>query len=246
MAGAAFSARADCRKPLTWAWNQYEPYAYLNNDHILVGLDVELVRAILSEAGCKYKAVEIPAKRALKMVESGEIDLVAAASVTPEREAYGHFSAPYRSEKIVMFARRQSTASALTMLDQVFARHLRLTAGLGGYYGPDYARLQDQFDKARLLDLNASLEQRLTMLKLGRVDVMLEDEVAGVATARKMGIQDQIEVIGQPLSEEPVHLLLSRKSVAPDIVGAIDAAIAKLQTSPEYAAILRAHTSLGP
>lgn len=246
LSGAGASVLADCAKPLRWAWNHYEPYTYLNSNRILVGLDVELVRAILAEAKCGYKASEIPAKRALAMVESGETDMMAAASITPEREAYGYFSAPYRNERIVMFARRDSTASALTTLDQVFASHLRLAAGLGGYYGRDYARLQDAFNKARLLELNASLDDRMMLLKLGRADVVLEDEAAGVATARKLSIQDQIKVIGPPLSDEPVHLLLSRKSVSPDIVAAINAAIAKLQTSPEYTRILKAHTDLAP
>lgn len=246
LSGARSFALADYATPLRWAWNQYEPYTYLNSNRILVGLDVELVRAILAEAKCTYKATEIPAKRALAMVQSGETDMVAAASITPERESYGYFSAPYRSERIVMFARRDSTASALTTLDQVFARRLHLAAGLGGYYGPDYARLQDAFHKARLLELNASLEERMMLLKLGRVDVVVEDEVAGVATARKLSMQDQIQVIGPPLSDEPVHLLLSRKSVAPETVTAIDRAIGSLQTSPRYLAILKAHTNLGP
>src|SRR5262245_10507171 len=96
--GAVLPAEA-CDITLHWAWNAYEPYSYRDEIGDLVGLDVDLTRAILDLAGCTYRTDEIPAKRALKMLENGEVDLVAAASVTPERQAYGYFSNPYRSER---------------------------------------------------------------------------------------------------------------------------------------------------
>ena len=238
-------ASADCQKPLTWAWNQYEPYSYKNKDRILVGLDVELVREIMKQAKCQYRTVEIPAKRAMKMLEAGEVDLMTAASVTPERQAFGNFTEPYRSERIVMFALRDSPASGLTSLPQVLARRLRIGVGLGGYYGKDYQILQDQFRREGLLEVNTSLEQRITMLALGRVDVVLEDQVAGITTARELRYDDRLQVIGDPLNEATVSLLLSKASVPEAEVADINAAIRALQTSPTYLRIMKAHTEFG-
>jgi polar amino acid transport system substrate-binding protein len=240
-------AQAACEKTLNWAWNDYKPYSYRTTTGELAGLDVDLTQAILRVAGCSYAAQEIPAKRALRMLEAGEIDLVAAASVTREREAYGYFSVPYRLERIVMFARRDDTiAAAIRNFSDAVAQHLRVAAGNGGSYGTDYDTLRDRLQAAGLLTLNASLEQRLELLDRHRVDLVIEDEVAGVGTARALGLVDKLQIIGAPLSNEPVRLLLSRRSVSPTLVALIDDAIQTLQTSPAYAAILAKHSALAP
>ena len=241
----ASHAEAACVKTFNWAWNDYKPYSYRDADGNLAGLDVDLLRAIFAAAGCQYAAQEIPAKRALKMVEAGEIDLVAAASVTPEREAYGYFSAPYRSERIVMFARRDDTVTGgLKTFRDAVAAHLKVAAGNGGSYGPDYDKARDDLLAAGLLTLNANLEQRLALLAGKRVDLVIEDEVAGASTARELGLAGGFQVVGAPLSDEPDRLLLSRKSVSAELVGRLNDAIATVKASPDYAAILAKHSAL--
>jgi hypothetical protein len=49
--GAVVRAEA-CDTTLRWAWNAYEPYSYRDEIGDLVGLDVDLTRAILDLAGC--------------------------------------------------------------------------------------------------------------------------------------------------------------------------------------------------
>ncbi|HEX9449363.1 MAG TPA: transporter substrate-binding domain-containing protein [Dongiaceae bacterium] len=238
-------AEAACEKTVGWAWNEYKPYSYRSANGEVVGLDADLTRAILEQVGCQYAVQEIPAKRALKMLETGEIDLVAAASVTPEREAYGYFSAPYRSERIVMFIRRDdTTAAAIKGLHDALSAHLRVAAGNGGSYGKEYDTLRGELKAADLLTLNASLEQRLQLLAGHRVDIVVEDEVAGASTARDLGLAANLQVVGAPLSDQPVRLLLSRKSVSPALVSSIDQAIKTLQATPTYAAILARHSTL--
>lgn len=242
--GAALRAEA-CDTTLRWAWNAYEPYSYRDGKGDLVGLDVDLTKAILDRAGCAYRADEIPAKRALKMLENGEVDLVAAASVTPERQTYGYFSAPYRQERVVMFVRRDDPAThGIMRFEDVLAAHLHIAAGSSGSYGPAYDAARPQLEAAGLLVLNASLEQRLELLARHRVDVVVEDEVAAASTARNLGLTGSLQVVGTPLSEEPVRLLFSRKSVSAELVAAVNRAIADLAASPAYAQILAKHSIL--
>lgn len=125
-------AGAICDTPIVWGWNDYKPYSYRATTEQLVGLDIDLTRVILQGADCAYETQEIPARRALKMLEAGEIDLVAAASMTPDRENYGYFSVPYRNERIVMFARRDDKAAAtIKSFGDVATGHLRVAAGDG-------------------------------------------------------------------------------------------------------------------
>jgi polar amino acid transport system substrate-binding protein len=238
-------AQAACEKTINFAWNEYKPYSYRTASGEVVGLDVDLTRLILEQVGCQYAVQEVPAKRALKMLEAGDVDLVAAASVTPERQSYGYFSAPYRSERIVMFVRRDdNVAAAIGDLHDALKAHLRIAAGNGGSYGKDYDSLRNQLSAEGLLSLNASLEQRLQLLAGHRVDIVVEDEVAGASTARDLGLAGSLQVAGTPLSDEPVRLLLSRKSVTPTLVVSIDEAIKTLRATPAYAAILAKHSTL--
>jgi polar amino acid transport system substrate-binding protein len=244
--GAVVRAEA-CDTTLRWAWNAYEPYSYRDEIGDLVGLDVDLTRAILDLAGCTYRTDEIPAKRALKMLENGEVDMVAAASVTPERQAYGYFSKPYRSERVVMFVRRDDpVARSIDRFADVLAVHLRVAAGSSGSYGPAYDAARPGLEAAGLLTLNASLEQRLQQLARHRVDVVVEDEVAAASTARKLGLTASLQEAGAPLSEEPVRLLFSRKSVSADLVAVVNQAIDRLTASPAYAQILAKRGILEP
>lgn len=98
---------------------------------------------------------------------------------------------------------------------------------------------------AGLLTLNASLEQRLQLLAGHRVDLVIEDEVAGASTARALGLADRLQVVGPPLNDQPVRLLFSRKSVRPALISAINDTIDRLRSSPAYAAILARYSSLG-
>ena len=237
-------AKAACEKTVTWAWNDYRPYSYRAKDGTIAGLDIDLTRAILQVAGCRYVVQEIPAKRALKMLQAGEVDLVAAASVTHEREAYGYFSAPYRNERIVMFARRDNTAATIKNFSDAVAAHVRIAAGNGGSYGGDYDAARDRLLTDGLLTLTSSLEQRLQLLAGHRVDLVIEDEVAGASTARELGIAGQLQVVGTPLSDEPVRLLFSRQSISPETMATVNDAIKTLQASPTYAAILARHSTL--
>jgi len=241
----ATSRASACDATLRWAWNSYEPYSYRDEKGDLVGLDVDLTRAILDRAGCAYRADEIPAKRALKMLENGQVDLVAAASVTPERQAYGYFSEPYRNERVVMFVRRDDQAAhSITRFEDVLTAHLRIAAGSSGSYGPAYDAARPQLEIAGLLILNASLDQRLELLARHRVDVVVEDEVAAVSTARNLGLTASLQIVGAPLSQEPVRLLFSRKSVNAEFVARVNRAIADLSASPAYAQILAKHSVL--
>jgi len=239
-------AGAICDTPIVWGWNDYKPYSYRATTEQLVGLDIDLTRVILQGADCAYETQEIPARRALKMLEAGEIDLVAAASMTPDRENYGYFSVPYRNERIVMFARRDDKAAAtIKSFGDVATGHLRVAAGDGGSYGSDYDTSRHQLQAAGLLTLNASLEQRLQLLAGHRVDLVIEDEVAGASTARALGLADRLQVVGPPLNDQPVRLLFSRKSVRPALISAINDTIDRLRSSPAYAAILARYSSLG-
>jgi polar amino acid transport system substrate-binding protein len=227
---ATASAQAECGQPITWAWNDFPPYAYRAADGSLKGLDVEIVERVLAEAGCTGEAVELPAKRALVELERGKVDLVAAASITPERQEFGYFSTSYRDERVVIFMRAEHlNRPLLTKSEDLFRLQPRLVANLGGFYGDTLAGYE-QANKG-LVERNPSIEDRFRMTAMGRVDGVVEDEIAGADVAKRLGHDHELAAAPIILQEAPVYLLMSKASVTPAQVAAIDEAIERLRAA---------------
>ncbi|MBI2256746.1 MAG: transporter substrate-binding domain-containing protein [Proteobacteria bacterium] len=246
----AMPAFADCRsalngRELVWAWNEWVPYAYAGESDKPLGFDVDLVSRILDDAGCPYRFVNQPAKRAQQGLRDGSVDMMAAASITPERELFSRFSEAYRDERIVLFvlAGRAEALGGLT-LDDAAERRLHLAAGLGGWYGKTYETHSADLQKAGLLLLTGDLEGRLRMLGSGRVDLVIEDQVAGIATARQLGLEHRLAVLPNPMNSDPVSLMFSRQSVPAEVVTLIDQAIERQKQSPDYQQIVAQYTRL--
>lgn len=191
----------------------YVPYQYKNDDGDLVGLDVEIVKAVMLEMGCEIDISEIPPKRAQRMLLSGRLDLMAAASITPQRQEYAYFSIPYRDERVVMFvlSNRYKDYKGLTLRDAVDEGY-RIAAGVGGWYGVEYGEVKDRAMEAGLLELNTSTAQRIRMLLASRVDIVVADLYVGYHHAILEGRAADIKELPHVLNQDPVHFMLSRKT----------------------------------
>lgn len=236
LAGLAYCtpalAHAACDRPVLWAWNQFPPYAYLSPSGELKGLDVEIVQRVLAAMGCDGIPVEMPAKRALAEVERGNVDLVAAASITPEREVYGRFSIRYRDERVAIFMLADNPLRPqLKAATDLYTVHPRLVANLGGFYGDDFAAYEQATSSMALVSRSPSIEDRFRLVDGGRTDGLIEDDIAGADMARRLGLEGKLATAPLILSEAPVYLLTSKASMTPDQLAEIDKAIENLQKS---------------
>jgi hypothetical protein len=73
---------------------------------------------------------------------------------------------------------------------------------------------------------------------------VIEDQVAGIATARKLGLEHRLAVLQAPVNSDPVSLMFSRQSVPAEVVVLIDQAIERLKQSPGYQQIIAQYTKL--
>jgi polar amino acid transport system substrate-binding protein len=236
------AAHAACDRPIVWAWNQFPPYAYLAPSGDLKGLDVEIVERVLKEIGCTGTPVELPAKRALAELERGDVDLVAAASVTPEREVYGRFSIRYRDERVAVFMLADNPMRAqLKSAADLYTVRPRLVANLGGFYGDDFAAYEKATSEAALVSRSPSIEDRFRLVDGGRTDGLIEDDIAGADMVRRLGLQNKLAVAPIVLSEAPVYLLTSKASITPDQLAEVNKAIEKLRESGELDRIIASY-----
>ncbi|WP_245555335.1 substrate-binding periplasmic protein [Hahella ganghwensis] len=232
---------AACSKTIIVNQTNWRPYMYINDKGDMAGLDHELVKAILETAGCDYEFVQMPSKRALLELENGRLDMVAGASITPEREKYGRFTASYRDETMVLFIRQdQAGYFPAKTLDQLLNNYqLILGAVIGAYYGAEYkAQDQKQLSRKNQLVLLKDNQALLPLLLNYRVDLVVGDKVSLSFIANELDIADQVAIHEHVLNRDLVHFLLSKKSTTAEDVDKINQAIKVFRESSAYSLIM--------
>ncbi|WP_233282052.1 substrate-binding periplasmic protein [Pseudomonas mangiferae] len=200
------------------------------------GLATDLVSHALQRAGYTTEAIQVPWARVLRGLQAGDYDVVIAAWKDSERARYGLFSAPYMTNRIRFYQRRNGGIA----FDQLADLRTYSIAVVRGYaYREDFDR-DDSLLKVPVVDFAMGAR----MLAAGRLELALEDEqVARYHLGRELrGIGDQLEPLPKPLSENGLHILVRNSHPqARRIVERFDQALQDMRADGSYAAIFKAH-----
>jgi len=236
---------AECSAPIRMGTGQQEPYGYYDKNKRFVGLDAEMVRAIVKEAGCTLVAMpQMPASRNLLLFEKGKVDLLFGSSITPERMRIARFSVAYRDETVGLYAlaARFAQYAGIASLSDLAASPVALLAPRAGWYGPEFERQAPILKRAGHLSLYGDVDQGLRMLAAGRAQFMLAETGMIENAAARQGVQ--VRALPFWVVQAPVHLMFSRATVSADDVRRIDAAIVRLQQRGTIGQILQAHAGI--
>jgi len=216
---------------------EWPPYIY-RSDGKVTGADYELITAILQQAGCSLQLqAEVPPARRHVLFQQGRLDLLLAASDTPERRGFARFSLPYRNETVGLFAlphRASRLRSAASFSDLVSRRVALLTPRIG-FYGPDYERALPALDANGRRSTFTTFEQGIRMLVAGRGDLIMGDAAALRHVAQQLGVQ--IEALSFVPFRAPVHMMLNTASTTREQLERINQAITRLEQSGALGAI---------
>lgn len=238
LAGGAARAQPQgpaCSKAIVVGTGHWEPYAYFDARKQFTGLDVDMTRAIFREAGCVLvEAPMRPTTRNMMLFESGVIDMMMGASLTPERQKLAWFTSGYRNEKVAMFslAERAARYRALRTFDDFVAGRLTMLAPRVGYYGEHYGRHMAALRDGKRLFQFLDFTQGIRMLAAGRADFMMRDPAGVEHAAAREGIK--VQPLPFWLVDAPVHLMLNRATVPEADVQRLDAAIVRLRKRGEF------------
>lgn len=233
-------AHANCERRYTMSHSgDYVPYQYTDIKGNLVGLDVEIASHIVSLLGCQLILEKLPPKRAQHLLKEGNLDLMAAASITSERHQYAYFSLPYRDESIALFVREGDAEQFQKLtLNKALKKQLRIGAGLGGWYGVEYQAIKDQALEEGLLMLQNSTEQRIKMLSHKLLDVVIADLYVGYYHGNKYQNLTRIIDLPRKLNTDPVHFMLSRKVFNGSELDAFNQALVTFMASKQYSNLI--------
>ncbi|MDP2715118.1 ABC transporter substrate-binding protein [Rheinheimera sp.] len=204
------------------------------------GLSVELLQRLASEVNCQLSFINSPWLRSLQQSESGELDVLSHLSVSPQRKEHFAFIGPHHIEAIYLIG-DPAVLPALNNLQQLTQdKDLGSIASLhGAYYGEEFSKLSQHPALARQLVSISSIQDKLALLRAGRVNAILEDlSVLHYWQQHSYPMAEKY----QPLLlvyESPVYFGLSKTALSEQQIQQLTAAWHKLYHNGELAAIYR-------
>jgi polar amino acid transport system substrate-binding protein len=171
-----------------------------------------LLNTLLSKVNCTFQLIDLPAGRAMKMLEDGQLDIMVGMSETDERASYSYFVGPHHIERMVVVASAR-VPDTVKSLQQLVELDGTISVADGAYYGPLWQQLlQDNPALIPRIFAAAGNQQKLAMLVSGRVMASLEDE----ATVDELLEQNDLQHAYRKLfviHENPVYFAFSHKTI---------------------------------
>jgi polar amino acid transport system substrate-binding protein len=222
-----------CTKRLRWV--EDPPYTMRLPDGRIGGWSVELAQAVLQRMGCSMTLVELPFARALIELREGRIDMLDGAFALPERQVYAHFSTPVARSRNVVFV-RNSDRSRLQgkNLADLHQEGWQFGVQTGVAYGPSYTALEKDpsfIAKRQVVPLRTSLWK---MLALGRVDVVLADELTARHELGIAKLADRITATDLVISDAAASMAFSKRTTDLAFVQRFNAAFEAMQADGSY------------
>jgi polar amino acid transport system substrate-binding protein len=231
---------------LRGGWYLWDPYQFnerRRGESTLTGLDVELLRAVAREAGRSVGFTYRAWAQHLAQIESGEADVAAGATRTPEREAFAHFSVPYRRETNVLVlprgnSQRYPFTDVASMLRSFEASGFRVGVVSGFMFADPLVNdwLRDPAHAAQVVLVENDYEN-FRNLADGGIDGLLADRLVAATTAWRGGWRERIEEHPLQMSVD-IHFMFSKATVDEATVRRFDDAIESLRERGESTRIL--------
>ena len=214
-------------------------FQHIDEQGNFAGLDVELSKLIFAEAGFRIQFISYPWSRIVHLVKLGKLDVALSAGQSEERRQFALFSnQTLRLGQNYLFTLKDKANrfQEFTELNQLQSTQQRIAVYRGARYSTEYFQLLNEPWFTENLIIVDSQPRTVESLIRGRSDALIGSEYGVLATAKKLGVSDDIVAVFPLMSKEEAetHIMYSKKSVAPEWVDQIDAAMNRLKESGKY------------
>jgi polar amino acid transport system substrate-binding protein len=210
---------------------QFAPYSFVTQENDTPrGLDVDLVEAVMKEAGVAYSLRLYPWERVKRMLEKGETEMAFQFAGTPERKIQYELAGPIRTGSTVFMTSLKTSIQDWKTLDD-FAPFV-----IGQVRGYAY---ESNFDKAELRrDTSAQNPRQLvSMLLAGRIDIIVGDRIQLLYFIQEQRAQNSVRLLPTPLVEMQRYVAFSKGDS--QRARQFDAALERVKASGELEKIQR-------
>lgn len=217
---ATLSARATEAPWLVYCADDFPPYCWANEAHAAVGMDADIIRALLDRLNVPYLIEPMAWSRAMAGLEQARCDMLFGLLPTPERRREFCMVGSFRDGEIA-FAVRDDSRLTYDRLEDLAG--LTIGTALRNSYEP-------AFDNAPYFRRDPARTDELSLLKLvaGRVDMVVGDRFALEWKARQLGVAGKVRLLPRPLAISPHYIGLpaNRSEKANRLQVALDAVLA--------------------
>lgn len=230
-----------CKKILKIGWESWKPYQYEDEKGNLTGLDIELLKLIVSKTDYELDFRKIPWIRQLKDLEKGKLDLASGASKTKEREKFAYFTDSYRTESVKLYVLKdESDKYDFKELKDIFYTNFVLGVSKGYYYGETVNRYlkNNSGIKKRIQEVANDTYNYRKLLK-GRIDGFFADPVSFSAIIRKNNLQNKIKEHSLDVYSSEIFIMLSHNTMSKKIADELNHALKTVKLNGEYQKILK-------
>jgi polar amino acid transport system substrate-binding protein len=236
---------------LTAGWELWYPYQYTvqddsqgnEQDKALTGLDIEIFKIIIQQAKLSVAYKELPWKRHVQQIESGDVQLAMGASKSDQRSKFSYFSLPYRTETVKLFVPKGKAIDIkLNSLERL--SHSKYMIGIEGgyYYGEKYQRLSKSTSFQSHINEVIDIEQNINLLNKGHIDGFLADPVTLAAYIKQHKLEQEFEAHPLEIYQTDIHIMLSKKSTSFELLNTINEAILSLKETNKIKPIIKKWT----
>lgn len=201
-------AQPRCKQLTVVGSDQWVPFAYLESEeaNIPKGISFDVVRLISEDLNISLTfKIGIPWRRLELLMDGGQVDVLAGNYWNEHRAKKWAITRAISKDEVRVFVLSKKTLHFKTLTDLI---------GFEGLIpsGVSFGQAFDGFKPNLSLDEVTTHEQMITMLTLKRSDYLVLPYFNGLRKLNRLGLNEQIIALETPLTINPVHLSLAKKS----------------------------------
>ena len=216
----------------------YPPYAFYGDDFKIDGFDPALINHLAGTMGVKTDLNDFAFEGLLSALQLGQVDaVIAAVSVTPEREALVDFTNTYYIGADGVLGQ----ADAETITGTVALAGKRVGAQRGSVYDTYLKRsLVDRgLSRASDIFLYSNVDDAVRDLKSKRLDYLMIDR----NPARKIAQTEGLKVVGESFNPQQFAIAVRKGSNLRD---ALNDALLRAQSDGTVSALIQKYLNINP
>jgi L-cystine transport system substrate-binding protein len=203
----------------------YAPFTFHDSSGALVGFDVEIGQKVAEHLGVKAEFVEGPWDGLIAGIDANRYDVVInQVGITDERKAKYDFSEPYIASKAALVVRGDN--EAIKSFEDLKGKKSAQTLT------SNFGKLAQQYG-AELVPTEG-FDQSIALVVQGRADATINDSLS-FFDFKKQQPDANVKIVASEAEADFSGVLLAKGK--PELVEAINAALAAIKTDGTYAEI---------
>ncbi|MDO6719869.1 transporter substrate-binding domain-containing protein [Psychrosphaera sp. 1_MG-2023] len=190
------------------------PYLFEKTDQGWSGVSIDLAKTLAKKADCELKIISAPWGRAIKLLESGKIHFLTNFTHSKSRAKFADFIGPHYIESATFVARKTISANVNSPKE---LHQFTGTVGIqrGANFGHEFENLilKNPNTIQKLVYL-PNIDERYSMLKLGRLDGVFDDQLIAHHMLETGEISKDEFSIRFFLHGTPTYFGISKKAVS--------------------------------